>query len=370
MSLPFDQLTIKPASKSQVFEAETRSSVEWAKWLSLEQYLSRCEEGLTQDHAKDGKLTSWVLVPANDPETLDFFCACETYRRDTFILPKGETTAIPGIGFGIAAVFTPARYRGKGYAGRMMNLLHFAIAKPEGIPSFPSTWGLAPPFRLEQPCEVSVLYSDVGKFYERCAPGEGVGWTIVDPMTTEWVVEADGNKTAPASVELLSRDDAIKAVAGDLDLFKKDLESKGPSERIHFGFQPTAAWCSFQMHWDDKHPLYMSSPPSFWGAKTKVGEETHFIVWQYEASPKPKLIILYTRATPETFPDLFEAARSVCRAEKHGAIETWNLDEALVPIGGQLGGRTYERGEHLPAMKWYGEPGEVVWVGNNKLHWC
>ncbi|CAE6525341.1 unnamed protein product [Rhizoctonia solani] len=289
-----------------------------------------------------------------------------SYRRDTFILPKGETTAIPGIGFGIAAVFTPARYRGKGYAGRMMNLLHFAIAKPEGIPSFPSTWGLAPPFRLEQPCEVSVLYSDVGKFYERCAPGEGVGWTIVDPMTTEWVVEADGNKTAPASVELLSRDDAIKAVAGDLDLFKKDLESKGPSERIHFGFQPTAAWCSFQMHWDDKHPLYMSSPPSFWGAKTKVGEETHFIVWQYEASPKPKLIILYTRATPETFPDLFEAARSVCRAEKHGAIETWNLDEALVPIGGQLGGRTYERGEHLPAMKWYGEPGEVVWVGNNK----
>ncbi|KDN48594.1 hypothetical protein RSAG8_02581, partial [Rhizoctonia solani AG-8 WAC10335] len=363
MSLPLDQLTLKPASKSQAVEAGTRSSVEWAKWLTLEQYLRRDEEGLTQGHAKDGKLTNWVLVPANDPETLDFFCACETYRRDIFVLPKGETIAIPGIGFGIASVFTPARHRGKGYAGRMMSLLHFAIAEPKGIPSFPPT--------LVKDM-VSVLYSDVGRFYERCTPGEGVGWTIVDPMTTEWIIEADENEneTIPASVELLSQDDAIKTVADDLDLFKKDLESRAPSDRIHFGFQPTAAWCHFQMHRDDEHPLYISSPPSFWGAKTKIGEEKHFIVWQYEASPKPKLIILYTRATPETFPDLFEAARSVCRAAKHGIIEAWNLDEALAPIARELGGHTYERGEHLPAMKWYGEAGEVVWVGNNKLHWC
>ncbi|KAJ1307890.1 hypothetical protein OPQ81_001969 [Rhizoctonia solani] len=370
MSPPLDQLTIKPASKLQATEAGSRSSVEWAKWLTLEQYLRRDEEDLTRDHAKNGKLTSWVLVPVNDPETLDFLCACETYRRDIFVLPKGETTAIPGIGYGIASVFTPARHRGKGYAGRMMSLLHFAIAEPKGVPLFPSAWGSAPPVRVELPGTVSVLYSDVGKFYERCAPGKGVGWTITGTRTTEWTIEADGNQTVPVGVELLSHDDAIKAVSGDIDRFRQELESKGPSEHIHFGFQPTAGWCRFQMHRDDQHPLYISSSPSFWGARTKVRDETHFIVWQYEASPKPKLIILYIRATPGTFSDLLGAAKSVCRAEKHVMIEAWNLDDILTPIAKDLGGHTYERGEHLPAMKWYGEPGEIVWVGNDKLHWC
>lgn len=283
-----------------------------------------------------------------------------------FILPKGETTAISAIGFAIASVFTPKRHRSKGYASRMMSLLHFTIGEPKWTPPFPTTWGLAPPVRIEPPGQVSVLYSDVGKFYERCAPGEGVGWTIVDPKTTEWIIGADGNQTTPVNVELLSRDDSMKAVAGDLDLFKKDVERRGPSERIHFGFQPTAAWCYSQMHRADENPYYKSSPPSFWGAKTKFGEETHFIVWQYESSAELKLIILYTRATPESFRDLFEAAKSVCRAEKHKVIEAWNLDETLAPIASDLGGRTYEREEHLPAMKWYGEPGEVVWVGNNK----
>ncbi|CCO31448.1 hypothetical protein BN14_05490 [Rhizoctonia solani AG-1 IB] len=185
-------------------------------------------------------------------------------------------------------------------------------------------------------------------------------------MTTEWAIGTDGNENIPAGVDLLSQDEAIALVANDLNHFKQDLESRGPSERIHFGFQPTASWCHFQMHRDDQHPLYMSSPPSVWGAKIQVQEKTHFIVWQYEALPKPKLIILYTRATHETFPGLLEAAKSVCRKEKHVMIEAWNLDESLALAANERGGRTYERGEHLPAMKWYGKPGEAVWVGNNK----
>ncbi|KAF8753532.1 Oligomeric complex COG6 [Rhizoctonia solani] len=364
------KLTIKPASKAQVVEAGTRSSVEWAKWLTLEQYLKRDEESLAQYHANEGKLISWVLVPKDDPETLDFFCACETYKRDIFVLPKGQITATPKVGYGVASVFTPARHRGKGYASRMMSLLHFTIAELGGIPPFPSTWGSVPPVRVGQPGQVSVLYSDVGKFYERCAPGEGVGWTITSPMTTEWIIGIDDDEAVPNGVELLSQDEAIALVAGDLYHFKKDLESRGPSERIHFGFQPTASWCHFQMHRDDEHPLYISSPPSIWGAKTKTKGEIHFVVWQYEALPKPRLIILYSRATPETFPGLLAAAKSACLREKHVAIEAWNLDEALGVVAEELGGRTYERTEHLPAMKWYGEPGEIVWVGNNKIHWC
>lgn len=59
MALALDQLTLKPASKAQTIESRKRSSVEWAKWLTLEQYLRRDEEAEELDHAKDGKLTTW-----------------------------------------------------------------------------------------------------------------------------------------------------------------------------------------------------------------------------------------------------------------------------------------------------------------------
>jgi hypothetical protein len=54
-----DQLTLKPASRAQEIEARKRSSVEWAKWLTLEEYLQRDEEAEVLDHAKDGRLVSW-----------------------------------------------------------------------------------------------------------------------------------------------------------------------------------------------------------------------------------------------------------------------------------------------------------------------
>jgi hypothetical protein len=261
-------------------------------------------------------------------------------------------------------VFTPVKFRGKGYAARMMSLLHFAIAKPEALPTFPSAWG-TPPVRVKEPGVVSVLYSDVGIYYARCSPGEGTGWTIVSAATTEWTVEGGEANPSP-KVELLSRDEAIRTVGADAALFKRDFELQGPSPRIHFAFQTTEAWCWFQMHRDDKHPLYLSAPPTVWGARIQHRGENHFIVWTYEASPKRKLVIVNVRASPETFPDLFMAVRSVARAEKHEFVEAWGLEESLAHVAEDLGGRVYERTEHLPAIKWYGEKGDIKWFGNNK----
>ncbi|KAG9124915.1 hypothetical protein FRC07_009747 [Ceratobasidium sp. 392] len=363
---PLDQLILRPASRAQEIESRKRSSVEWAHWLTLEEYLKRDEEAEILDHAKDGKLTTWVLVPATNPETLDFMCACETYQRNALLLPANTAKSIPAIGYGIASVFTPSQFRRKGYAARMMSLLHFAIAKPAGLPAFPATWG-TPPTRRQSLGIVSVLYSDVGAYYARCAPGEGIGWTLVGPTTTEWQVEDEEN--APnvlPQVELLSRDQAIETSAADADLFKRDLESQGPSPRIHFAFQNTKEWCRFQMSRVDEHPLYLSGPPSIWGVRAQHQSETHFIVWEYQVIPRRKFVIVNLRASPETFPALFATMRSVAQAEKHEVIEAWNLEESLLSTANELGGRTYERTEHVPAVKWYGEKGEVVWFGNNK----
>jgi len=72
-------LSIFCATASQTIESRKRSYESWGRGLSLEQYFER-DVGIEQhDVGRDGKLTTWVLAPIDNPETLDFPCSCETY---------------------------------------------------------------------------------------------------------------------------------------------------------------------------------------------------------------------------------------------------------------------------------------------------
>ncbi|QRV75288.1 protein phosphatase 2 (formerly 2A), catalytic subunit [Ceratobasidium sp. AG-Ba] len=362
------QVVLRSASRAQEIEARKQRSVEWARWLGLDGYLRKEERLEKLEHANKGKLVTWVLVSAEDPESLDILSTCTTYRRDILTLPPNETKAISGTGYAIASVFTPSQFRGKGYATRMMGLLHFAIAHPSGVPSFPASWGELPK-QIDIPGVVSVLYSGVGAFYSGCPPGEGTGWEIVGTKTTHWLVDKLECPTISVEVETLSQDEAISVAANDACLFKRDFESNGPSPRMYFGFRPTAAWCSFQMRNHMDHPDYAESPPKIWGARLQSENgETHFIVWTYKPYPElhRKLIVVNLRVSLITFPPLFAAMISIARKERHQLIEAWNLDDALDSVVQESGGRTAEREGQLPAMKWYGPGQDVVWVGNNK----
>ncbi|KAG9104658.1 hypothetical protein FRC06_000422 [Ceratobasidium sp. 370] len=362
------QVTLKPASRAQEIEARTLRSVEWARWLSHDGYLRKLEVWDMLEHASGGKLVTWVLVPTEDPESLNILSTCSTYRRNILVLPPNEIKSTTSTGYAIASVFTPPQFRGKGYATRMMGLLHFAIAQSSGVPAFPTGWG-QPPKRAELPGMVSVLYSGVGTFYSGCPPGEGTGWTIVGTKTTHWIVAEINISATDSKVETLSQEAAVSAVVADTPLFKRDFESKGPSSRIHFAFQPTAAWCLFQMRNHLDHPDYAASPPTTWGARIQAEDgETHFIVWTYKPYPESqrKLVVVNLRASLATFPHLFIAMASVARDEGHHIIEAWDLDEALESAVHSTGGRAVEREGQLPAMKWYGSGEEVVWAGNNK----
>ncbi|KAG8717666.1 hypothetical protein FRC08_006986 [Ceratobasidium sp. 394] len=313
-------------------------------------------------------LSSRVLVPSEDPGSLNILSACATYRRDILVLPPNEVESTTSIGYAIAAVFTPPEFRGKGYATRMMGLLHFAIAQSGGVPAFPPSWG-QPPKQIELPGTVSVLYSGVGTFYAGCPPGEGTGWTIVGTKTAHWILAEINISAVDSKVEMLSQEAAVSTVVADIPLFKRDFESKGPSSRTHFAFQPTAAWCLFQMRSQLDHPDYVASPPTIWGARIQAEDgETHFIVWTYKPYPESqrKLIVVNLRASPVTFPLLFAAVASVARDERHHVIEAWNLDEEFDSAVQSTGGRTFERESQLPALKWYGPGEQVVWTGNNK----
>lgn len=70
-------LSLFPARRAQVEETWRRTWPQWGGTLSLTEYLAREADMESMDHAKDGKLITWVLAPRGDPTTLDFMCSCE-----------------------------------------------------------------------------------------------------------------------------------------------------------------------------------------------------------------------------------------------------------------------------------------------------
>lgn len=95
------------------------------------------------------------------------------------------------IGYGIASVFCGEEHRGKGYASHMMRLLHYALAPPHSLPSFPEEWGTPPQHDLAlHDAQLSVLYSDVGDFYSQCGPSPATpSWLVKDPISTIWKMD-------------------------------------------------------------------------------------------------------------------------------------------------------------------------------------
>ncbi|KAG8796376.1 hypothetical protein FRC12_024552 [Ceratobasidium sp. 428] len=365
------QLVLKQASPAQEIIACKWKAVEWAKWLSLDDYMHKADRLATLDHANDGKFITWVLVPSDDPDTLDMLSTCTTFRREVLVLPPNETESFTSTGYVIAAVFTPPQLRCKGYARHMMSLLHFAIAQLGGVPSFPISWG-QPPQRIKTPGIVSVLYSSVGALYSQCAPGEGTGWTVTEAKTARWSVGELGSPPVDPRVEFLSQGEAAVTVVKDIPTFKRDFESNGPSPHAQFAFLPTAAWCIFRMQNHMDHPDCVKSPPKSWGVRMHdmVGD-THFIIWTYKPYPQlsRQLIVINSRTSPTTFTALFRAMLSAAQAEGYDEIEAWGLHGELDSVVQNTGGRILEREYQLPAMRWYGAEHEIVWLGNDKLNW-
>lgn len=51
----------------------------------------------------------------------------ETYRRPAFAYNPGTTSPTSCFAFGIASVYTPERFRKRGYGKRMLQILHCAV---------------------------------------------------------------------------------------------------------------------------------------------------------------------------------------------------------------------------------------------------
>ncbi|KZP11154.1 hypothetical protein FIBSPDRAFT_757115 [Athelia psychrophila] len=385
--LDLASLSLYPATKEQLVETRKRSFAEWARGLSLEQYLQRDAfmDGLV--HAKNGHLTTWILAPRNNPSTLDFECACETYLRKGIIATPGSPDASSVSCYGIASVFTPAHKRKRGSARHMMRLLHWVMAPRADLPKFPSAWGSPPPPSSEGNAKFSALYSDIGvDFYHQSGPRDikSEGWLSVGAISTVWETSSPSLshtlENDQHQWELLDHEAVEMLWNSDIPAMENDLIKMSKScGQTCFAFLPSGGVGAFQVHRAATMIPDGSPVPRMdhWGVVLANSNEEPktFATWtidDFNQAKIPTLLITRMRATSATLPSLMRRINRVIweDAKKPGAtrIEAWNLPVELELVASELGGKTEERSEHLPSFKWYGDGKEesVKWLFNEK----
>ncbi|KAJ6573900.1 hypothetical protein DFH09DRAFT_1246660 [Mycena vulgaris] len=377
MAVDLSALSLFPATPEQIAEARRRIFPEWGKGLTLEEHLARDASQDQFDGSRDGRLITWVLAPRDAPQTLEFKCACETFKRTGLVVdPAKGAPAETVTCYGIASVFTPPENRGMGFARHMMRLLHWVIVDEALLPAseFPLGWG-APPSKVEgtRNGHFSALWSDVGEFYNACGPVPGIreGWVVRGTSTTVWNVDSSPVSERAREWTWLDDSGVSKLWVEDAETIRLDVE-KAASTGITFTFLPTEGVASFQHRRLELFLQRLATPPETWGVVS--ADRAAYATWTIDPRPPaPRtLTVSRLRADPQIFGELVGRILEVAKKHDVKLVEIWNLPEHLEVLAGTLGAKTHERTEHLPAFKCYGKEPEasVSWAFNERFCWC
>lgn len=161
MTIPFDGLPPSTSPTLALVEATPEEKLatwrlngqSWAGRLSVDAYLRREEHLADQEVTRNGGIMYWILVDATKaPNERAILSSCETLRKRALVAraePDGDGDVEEVLSHGVGSVYTDPRYRGKGYATRMLSELAKKL----------DTWHLPNGRRSE----FTVLYSDIGK---------------------------------------------------------------------------------------------------------------------------------------------------------------------------------------------------------------
>ncbi|CAG8483842.1 10457_t:CDS:1 [Paraglomus occultum] len=341
MSLKHPHLTIVKANAEQTKITNRNTFVEWGKGLSLDQYLERETILANLDFTRD-KFIVWVLVPKENPNTLDIVCSCETFRRTAFV------TISPGVieeylCYSIASVFTPPSNRNNGYASTMLLLLSNKFK--------------------EQGASFSFLYSDVGPvFYKR------LGWQVYSHteirLDVSKPIEYEGNVTLTP----IKYNDIKHIAEKDCGLLKLEMRYTGRRALAVVPSAPCIEWMIMRTKYFAK--ACDIDEPTEWGAVVSSRDDSlDFVLWSHEFNEK-QLLILRLRGSNR------QVTRALLRQAQMEALKH-NLDKVIIwnaNIADVLNSDEFEivaREHSLPSLAWYHDNnGDIEWLLNEKYAWC
>jgi hypothetical protein len=310
------------------------------------------------------------------------------YKRQGLIRYPGSKELQEATDYGVASVFTPPVKQGKGYASHMMRLLHWVTSgrtAEYNLPEFPAEWGAPPPeVKAAGNGMFSVLYSDVGEnFYKRAGPGleKAGGWEAREPISTIWEIPQHAKtqqKDSETEWTWLKYGDLDALWAKDVQLIRRTMENVRESSPTYYTERPTA----FVSYIPDKGVGSFHIPRSMFAAENEASvdiwaveknngstDQPTYASWSVDARPLPPTLIVTRISANETdFPELLGKIQELARKSGIGRMEVWNIHKHLLKVAAETGGQTFERKEHLPAIKWYGKgtTADIEWAFNEK----
>ncbi|KAN0063995.1 hypothetical protein ACQY0O_003601 [Thecaphora frezii] len=409
------QYSIVCASPEQEREANRREGAEWGPPLLTPQHYIDREHLLLHTDLSRNRRHKWVMVTPDDPASLDFLASCETHRRVMLVLKPGQPQPVRAITYSIASVFVPLEKRKRGYATRMMALLHQRLSNtpqaPHSAPVHPTTRQHGPTKSLDQDlvlqpgshggdATASFLYSDIGNFYEP------YGWKLVGPRHVEWSVQLqDAGLQPPSDAKWLEAEQLAEIAQLDQELLRRlfaeaaakpqaNDTATGTAQKILFALDdPTASAWRWRVQrdkfaFDRVQPQPPSRPTRYGIILPSSTGQPGYAAWTFDAAHQ-NLVLLRLHFVDQ---QQLETLVGILKAEaaKHGmtTVEAWNVDLAKLGVeidqeqqarlcaGGKLpgfgdklaGGILVERSQvHLPSVAWYGSRSgeqQVDWLLN------
>ena len=372
-------LVLVPASPLEYAQCSRLNADEWKGPLTLEQYMDREKHLLSQNLAKNGGATGWILtapqLPPNSDGSRPILASCETMLASAYAARNGKLDKITA--HGIGSVFTRAEHRGKGYAGRMMTELGKNLTtwqQPNGDKSL-----------------FSVLYSDIGvKFYSR------FGWKAF-PSTHIHLAPMDiptyeaSSQNLP-DVKELRTEDLSELPAAQIVEQELLAQSKHRPNTPFVAFKPDLDHFQWHHAREDFVSTQLELPyPKVKGAVHRPTGVAMIWTRVFSANQKDwQLHILHTvvpREVRNPVEGLKALSALLLRAQReagtwnlHGGVEVWDPSELMVAAAQSLRTDAHDKvevihrdQEHVCSLRWTGDGNrveDVVWDYNQKYAWC
>ncbi|RXK42123.1 hypothetical protein M231_00480 [Tremella mesenterica] len=266
--IPLKELMVVMAKGKQEEEHLYECWLTWGCGLTLQEFTDVAhEEMTTSGWAQNHGDTVWALVRRSDPQG-SILSACETHRTRGFLKQKGGNKVENAWYYGMTCVVTPAQHQRKGYATHLLRLMHYILASPLHLPTFPSEWGSPPspiPIELEEyfpPAWGTFLSSEIGPdFYYRCLVGiDRRGWEAKEVWQeeVEWEILSSSRLSIPSdpskSSPILARSESIYHAALPNPSEVGEIKCR-PLENHHTrSYRPC---CLTLMEWDE--PIHTRS---------------------------------------------------------------------------------------------------------------
>jgi GNAT superfamily N-acetyltransferase len=367
-----DSLYLTHPTPEEKLATWTLNAVNWGNALSTSDYLAREAYLLTVPLARNGGVTHWILVDRTlPPNERPILASCETLRKPVVVSRNGTITE--AITHGIGSVFSQPKYRGRGYASRMLRDLGPTLKEWQVDQSTPG----------QQTCPFSILYSDIGKKYYT-----KFGWT---PFPSTHIAFPPVANSKPSTAKPLTSPDLEELCALDAQYVRRSLEI-AKDGKIHVALIPnhdTMQW--HHMREDFVAGKIFGKSPSIKGAIAGEPGSRIWAIWTraFYGPLKPdsgntlhilRLVIedeTDTKQNAAKLKAILEIAQAEAKEWQVGHVELWNPTEVvkkLVQMTGSEHSEVEREEESIASLMWYGEGSgntdEIEWVGNEKYGWC